>query len=856
MGALPDPAEITAELERILASDSFSGSKRHSAFLRFVVERAIGGRLDEIKEYQIGVEVYSRGESFDPKLDNIVRVEASRLRARLRDYYENGGRLDPVRVEIPKGAYVPVFRLFAASAPATKVRAGKRWALPVASAGIFSVIVLASTQYLHFRSTPRTRRIAVFGLKEVPNGREAAPWLSTALSELVTMDLTEEERLRTIPADTAAGLRRELGLPAVDGFDRDALSRVRRNAGADLVVAGAYALDPDSDSKTIRLNLRVQDSQSGDTIATAYETGSVDDLFGLAARASSDIRRGLGLREGVSSPGAFVSNAGAMRLYSEGLDALRRFDTLEAKESFERSLQSDPSNPLAWSSLAEAWHTLGNDAKAQDAAQRAVALAGHLGRVEQLEIEARAHMDAKQWRDAIRVYAALWRLAPDSLDIGLQLAECQVSAGEANLALATLKKLRELPQPLGDDPRIDYYEARAYGATGDYHQALGPVRTCERKATDRGQRLLYAKARRLEAGLLGTLGMPGGEEALAESKRLCEQLGDRVCVLSALRVEAINELQNHPAQAKILYERGLAIAQGAGAVGEEVQMREGLIIADSRLGDLSSAEQACRNAIDFAHKTGSPDDFLKYELASISANRGRLSEALAIYGHALEQARAARSEPTVSNVLIAMAVVLKAQGRVRQAGERAHEALEIVRRTGSAIGLFDAWVAQGDVLTNRGDLDGAQRAYEQARQHLDGSDREETGELEAALGELSLCRGDGREAEHHFRTALGVFQSMAYENMELTSQAALVRALLAQNKVDEAMKLAGRITPAAKRTQDAQVRIQILLADAQAVAQGRERATARHILTAAMNEARLLGYGELERQARELASKL
>lgn len=69
----------------------------------------IRSRTGEIKECQIGVEVYARGEGFDPKLDNIVRVEANRRRAKLREYYENGGRSNPVRVDIPRGAYLRYF---------------------------------------------------------------------------------------------------------------------------------------------------------------------------------------------------------------------------------------------------------------------------------------------------------------------------------------------------------------------------------------------------------------------------------------------------------------------------------------------------------------------------------------------------------------------------------------------------------------------------------------------------------------------------------------------------------------------------------------------------------------------------
>lgn len=66
-------------------------------------------------------------------------------------------------------------------------------------------------------------------------------------------------------------------------------------------------------------------------------------------------------------------------------------------------------------------------------------------------------------------------MAPDSLNNGLQVAECQTLGGDAREALLTLRQLRELPRLLGDDPRIDYYEARAHGALSDNRPALEPV---------------------------------------------------------------------------------------------------------------------------------------------------------------------------------------------------------------------------------------------------------------------------------------------------------------------------------------------------------------------------------------------
>jgi hypothetical protein len=107
--AAPSPAEISLQLDRLMASEKLRSSERLCRFLRFVVEKAVAGAGDEIKEYSVATIVYGRPSSFDPKTDSIVRVEASRLRSKLREYYEVEGLHDEVVVELPKGAYVPAF---------------------------------------------------------------------------------------------------------------------------------------------------------------------------------------------------------------------------------------------------------------------------------------------------------------------------------------------------------------------------------------------------------------------------------------------------------------------------------------------------------------------------------------------------------------------------------------------------------------------------------------------------------------------------------------------------------------------------------------------------------------------------
>lgn len=125
-------AEIREQVERVLSSGVFAASERMCRFLRFAVERSLEGRGGELKEYLLGVEIFDRSPSFDPRVDPIVRVEARRLRSKLRSYYETHGRDDALIIEFPTGTYAPRFRRRGAAdqdAPATQM-AGNIAVLP------------------------------------------------------------------------------------------------------------------------------------------------------------------------------------------------------------------------------------------------------------------------------------------------------------------------------------------------------------------------------------------------------------------------------------------------------------------------------------------------------------------------------------------------------------------------------------------------------------------------------------------------------------------------------------------------------------------------------------------------------
>ena len=107
--ASPHDTLVRQCLEKILQSPYFRASSRSKQFLRFVVEKKLEGREEEIKERTIGIELFGRIADFETSGDSIVRVNATDVRRRLGQYYQVSGDPDPVQILLPPGTYVPEF---------------------------------------------------------------------------------------------------------------------------------------------------------------------------------------------------------------------------------------------------------------------------------------------------------------------------------------------------------------------------------------------------------------------------------------------------------------------------------------------------------------------------------------------------------------------------------------------------------------------------------------------------------------------------------------------------------------------------------------------------------------------------
>ena len=172
-----EPNAIHAQLERIVAHPLFKNSKRYPTMLRYVVERAMDGQTDHLKERTLGVAVFGRDPAYDTNLDPVVRVTAGEIRKRIAQYYHEPGHEDEIRIDFPPGSYLPEFhvpQVAAVAAPAAvPPTAVRKKVSPVMIAGLACAAILAAV--LIFRP----------GLPAAPIDRFWAPLLQSAEPVLV-----------------------------------------------------------------------------------------------------------------------------------------------------------------------------------------------------------------------------------------------------------------------------------------------------------------------------------------------------------------------------------------------------------------------------------------------------------------------------------------------------------------------------------------------------------------------------------------------------------------------------------------------------------------------------------------------
>lgn len=734
------------------------------------------------------------------------------------------------------------------------------------------------------------RSVAVLGFRNL-SGRAETAWLSTALAEMFTVELGVGERLHTITGESVTRTKQDLGLKDPENLSADTLARIRGLLGCDVVLLGNYlALEAGGESK-VRVDLRLQDTASGETLSVLTATRAEGELFELVSALGRDLRKTLGAdpvsrTEVASTRAAFPASREAGRLYAEGLAHLRALDTLTALNLLQQATAAETEYPLAHAALASAWSTLGYDENAVDEATRALELADALRREDRLLVEALHAETRKEWAQAIDIYDSLWRFFPDNLEHGLRLARAQISAGRARRALGTVANMRRLPTPLADDPRIDLTEAEAAAALSDYERQRGAAVRAVDKGRTLGARLLTAQALHRQGHALRSLGRQ--QEALArieEAEAIFSNAGDQVAAAGAIH-DIANLLRDRGdvEGARRQYDRALAVHRKAGNQRGIVRALTNLGGMELQEGDYVRAQQLLQEVVKISREVHDRLGEARglAHLGSVLRDQGKLLEARQALDQALERFRDIGNIVGEAGVRTNLAATYLDLGKLPEARREGAHAVRLSREIGHLRSLGSSLSQMGPILIEEGRLDEAQAAFREmealadrtghkllladakaglaqverlqgklpeARQNaraaldlwLETLERQQAAAGWLALAQLSLNEGRTREAEPEAREALERFRALHLSDGEARARETLAAVFLARGEHGAADREIRRALELTASSQNRRVSLAIAITSGRtAGAQGR-RAEARRTLTLAREESTKMG---------------
>jgi tetratricopeptide (TPR) repeat protein len=682
----------------------------------------------------------------------------------------------------------------------------------------------AQNQSNSVAAAPRVRRsVAVLGFRNLA-GRPQDEWLSPVFSEMLNTELGISSDLRMVSGEDVARAKRELPLGDQDSLGSATLQRLRTNPGADVVLLGSYLLVERDHRRQIRLDLRLQDTVAGDTIAEEAVTGDENDLLALAADAGSRLRANLGVKTrpdaDASLRAALPANQAATRLYVEGRARLWAYDMLGARDLLVKAVAADPDFPLGHSALSEAlWH-LGYQVKARAEAKRAMELATGLPPQDRLLIEGQYRRSIADWPQTVQAYQSLFAMYPDSLDYGLLLASAQSQVKPA-AALQTLAALRRLPPPIGNDALIDMAEASAWIGQ-DLAKARAAAQVAIQKGTAQGSHALVART----YGFLCQQG-PGLGVALDEAISDCERSR-----------ESSKEAGDPNGEALMLTDLGAIYFQRGDIARCEEVFREA-IQKFNKVGDLEGAATAMSN------------------LAAARIAVGDATGARKLLEAATPDYEAIQDQDGVALNLNNLGDLLHETGNLQAAETTYQQARATAQEIDDKSALAYVLNGMGDVLTDRGDLTGARSVYEQSlslRRQI--GEKATAGETEVALARVSIEEGQPAKAETVLRQWIDQFAREHQSDDELMARTYLVESLLAQGRQQEAEKEVAAAHALEAGSQSLFAKMQFDLCAARGLLQSDDPQAAKALLSKLLADSRKYGYSGIELEALLIQAEL
>src|SRR5438477_3279003 len=662
------------------------------------------------------------------------------------------------------------------------------------------------------------------------SGDPSFDWLGSTVADMLSTDVGQSAQLRTVSSDRLHQIFTDLHISSATVLDPPMIRRVANFSNADRVVWGQYAKFGDQ----IRIDATLQDIKNDRTVPLKIEVPSEKDIPGAIDRLADSIRQKLALSDNVlkelkaSSFKPSSQSVPALRDYNQGVGLQRDGKNLEAEKQFEAATKEDPAFALAFSKLAQSYSSLGYDAEAEQAAQKAVQLSQNLPETEKYLIAAIRAQTAKNFPEAIKAYENLAKVSPDNSDVQSALVSLYEDSGNFAKAAEYNQKIltsnpNDIPAMLAAgriaiksgkpqaslDPlnrahtlavQVDNQEqiatslhliGAAYGRVNKPEEALSNYQdalTIRRKINDkRGVALSINGMAKVQASL------GKNKEALAnflEAQKIRRDIGDKFGLGDTL-IDLGNfydDRGDHD-QALKMYKESLQIQRDLSNESLQSVCLNNIGAVYFEKAQYEDARTYYQQALQLREKANVPQDIVEsvHNLAETSVRMGQYDQAVSQYMRALDLWRSMENTRGAAVESYTLGVMFDYQGRFGAAVNSKQEALKTLQD------LKDTtfWMAEiqsgyGNALILAGRGDEAKRylddAFSLARElKSDGM----ISQVLAFQGDAAYYRGDSKSARALYEQALQAANRSKEPDKILVAKVNLAKATLQEGQAQQ-----------------------------------------------------------------------
>jgi eukaryotic-like serine/threonine-protein kinase len=647
--------------------------------------------------------------------------------------------------------------------------------------GIAAVLVLAISGYVWRDKliTHSNKKTVVAGpsvsLAIIPfrnaSGDPRLDWLGPSLAEMLTTDVGQSTRLRSVSQDRLQQILSDQRIAPNASLEQATLRRLAEFSNSDTLVWGQFLKFGDQ----IRIDATLQDLKHDRTVPIKIEAASEKDIPGAVDRLAASIRNSLSFSPDVikelkaSSFQPDSRSVPALRDYNQGVQLLRDGKNLQAVQAFDSARKEDPGFTLAYSRLAEADSALGYDSDAEQASQKAMELSESLPLTEKYVIQAAHARVMKDNQKAIEAYENLAKSVPDDSDVELTLASLYTDTGAYDKARAQLSKL------LDTNPK----NAKALWQKGvveimndNPQAALEPLNQGFSLAVQTDNQEL--KALILQAMGLSYRVMNKPDDAMSsyqDAMTINRRLGlKRNLAGNLLEMANVHTSQGKADVALDNYKQALRLQREIGMKKEVGDTLIGLGALYQSMGNYDQALQNYKDSLQIQRDAGDENyqALCLNNIGGVYLAKGDTDNALTYFQQALHVREKLKVPGDIADTLASLGQVYTTTGKYDEALASFMRALDLRRQGGDARGAAEESHQMGLVFQYQGRFGAAVTSMEDAvKGYRALGDR--SGDMADLLNDLAAAlakAGRGSESEPLLKEAQTMAQSLKNEGIQ------------------------------------------------------------------------------------------